>query len=412
MGSSPKFLGTVQDVQGATISISLDQGTISGLAFIDGQGYRIGQIGSFVRVSIGFIDLFGIVSHVGAGAVPEALAKVEPYGYRWLRVQLIGEGKRAGAFRRGISQYPTIGDEAHVVGEDDLRRIYGTLESARYVRVGSLASSESIPALVDIDKIVARHSAVVGATGAGKSTTVASIVASLSDSENYSSARVLIVDIHGEYQSALKDRAVVFRVNADEARGERPLYIPYWALSFDELLRVTPFHQIGDAERAALAEKVKELKIASLKKAPRSGVTAETVTVDTPVPFSLHRLWYELFRHVCSTHTAQRPNQSTATEAIERDAGNNLVLGEIMGVRPPKYRPITAGGQDRVYLSDSPLNLRRQIIGPSPRFVTRVTTSFFAQDRGALTRPLRIWTHNLRRICRRCSRVGLAGTSP
>ena len=294
--------------------------------------------------------------------MPEALAKVEPYGYRWLRVQLIGEGKRAGAFRRGISQYPTIGDEAHVVGEDDLRRIYGTLESARYVRVGSLASSESIPALVDIDKIVARHSAVVGATGAGKSTTVASIVASLSDSESYSSARVLIVDIHGEYQSALKDRAVVFRVNADEARGERPLYIPYWALSFDELLRVTPFHQVGDAERAALAEKVKELKIASLKKAPRDGVMPETVTVDTPVPFSLHRLWYELFRHVCSTHTAQRPNQSTATEAIERDAGNNLLLGEIMGVRPPKYRPITAGGQDRVYLSDSPLNLRRQII--------------------------------------------------
>ena len=77
MPSSPTYLGTVQDVQGATISIALDKDTVSGLAFIDGHGYRIGQIGSFVRISIGFTDLFGIVSQVGAGAVPEALAKVE-----------------------------------------------------------------------------------------------------------------------------------------------------------------------------------------------------------------------------------------------------------------------------------------------------------------------------------------------
>ena len=77
MASSPTYLGTVQDVQGATVSVALDKGTVSGLAFIEGQGYRIGQIGSFVRISIGFTDLFGIVSQVGAGAVPEALAKAD-----------------------------------------------------------------------------------------------------------------------------------------------------------------------------------------------------------------------------------------------------------------------------------------------------------------------------------------------
>jgi hypothetical protein len=101
MASSPTYLGTVQDVQGATVSVALDQKTVSGLAFIDGHGYRIGQIGSFVRISIGFNDLFGIVSQVGAGAVPEALAKLEPYGNRWLRVQLIGEAQRSGGFHRG-----------------------------------------------------------------------------------------------------------------------------------------------------------------------------------------------------------------------------------------------------------------------------------------------------------------------
>ncbi|MDI6451442.1 ATP-binding protein [Anaerobaca lacustris] len=362
MASSPTYLGTVQDVQGATISIALDKDTVSGLAFIDGHGYRIGQIGSFVRIGIGFVDLFGIVSQVGAGAVPEALAKVEPYGYRWLKVQLIGEGWRSGEFKRGISQYPTIGDEAHLVTEQDLTRIYGRPDAPNFVRIGNLASAESIPALVDIDRLITRHSAVVGTTGAGKSTTVANLLASLSDPVRYPSSRIIVLDIHGEYHAALSDRATIFRVNADEARGEQPLFIPYWALSLDELLRVTPFRGLNDADRAALVEKIKQLKLASIGAQARNGVTADTMTVDTPIPFSIHRLWYELHRCVCSTHTAQGANQSDATEAIEPGPDGQPVLGDIMGVNPPRYRPITSGGPNRVYLSGAPLNVRRQIL--------------------------------------------------
>ncbi len=362
MPSSPTYLGTVQDVQGATISIALDVDTVSGLAFIDGRGYRIGQIGSLVRIVIGFTDLFGVVSQVGAGAVPEALAKVEPFGYRWLKVQLIGEGRRSGEFNRGVSQYPTIGDEAHLVTEQDLTRIYGRPDAGNFVRVGSIASAESISALIDIDRLVTRHSAIVGTTGAGKSTTVANLLASLSDPARYPSARIIVLDLHGEYQAALADRATVFRVNPDEARGEQPLFIPYWALSLDELLSVTPFRGLDDADRSALVDKVTELKTASLQAHPRAGVTADSLTVDTPVPFSIHRLWYDLHRFVCSTHTAQSANQCEATEAIVRGGDGLPLLGDIMGVVPPRYRPIISGGPNRVYLSAAPLNIRRQIL--------------------------------------------------
>ena len=363
MPSSPTYLGTVQDVQGATISIALDKDTVSGLAFIDGRGYRIGQIGSFVRISIGLTDLFGIVSQVGAGAVPEALAKVEPHGYRWMKVQLVGEGQRSGDFKRGISQYPTIGDEAHLITEQDLVRIYGRPEAANFVRVGSLASTESIPALIDIDQLVTRHSAVIGTTGSGKSTTVANLLVSLSDPTRYPSARIIVLDIHGEYHAALSDRATLFRVNANETNGEKPLYVPYWALSFDELLGVTPFHGLSDADRAALVEKVKELKLASLNAQARDGVTSDTMTIDTPIPFSIHRLWYELHRLVCSTHTAPPGgNQSETTEAIETDAKGQPLLGDIMKVLAPRYRSITPGGPARVYLSGAQFNIRRQIL--------------------------------------------------
>jgi hypothetical protein len=362
MPNNPTYLGTVQDVQGAAISITLDKNTVSGLTFIDGHGYRIGQIGSFIRIPIGFTDLFGIVSQVGAGAVPEALAKLEPYGYRWLKVQLVGEGQRSGDFKRGISQYPTIGDEAHLITDQDLIRIYGRPDAPNFVRVGNLASAESIPALIDIDRLITRHSAVVGMTGSGKSTTVASLLVSLSNPERYPSTRIIVLDIHGEYHTALNDRATIFRVNADETRGEQQLFIPYWALSLDELLRVTPFRGLNDADRSALIEKIKQLRLASLQAQARNGVNADTMTVDTPIPFSIHRLWYELHRYVCSTHTAQGANQNETTEAIERGPNGQPILGDIMGVNPPRYQPITSGGPNRVYLSGAPLNIRRQIM--------------------------------------------------
>lgn len=362
MSSNPTYLGTVQDVQGATISIALDKDTISGLSFIDGHGYRIGQIGSLVRISVGFTDLFGIVSHVGAGAVPESATSNQPFGYRWLKVQLIGEGRRSGDFKRGISQYPTIGDEAHLVTEQDLIGIYGRPDNPTYVRIGTLASSESIPALVDLNKLIARHSAIVGTTGSGKSTTVASILSSVSDTSTYPSARILVLDIHGEYHSAFGDRATIFRVNADEKLGEKSLYIPYWALTFDELIKITPFNGVNDSERTALIEKIKSLKLASLKKLQREGVDEDTLTVDTPIPFSIHRLWYDLYRLVCSSHTAQSNGQSNETEAIELDKDGKLLLGDIQKVIAPKYKPITQGGANRVFLSASPLNIRKQLV--------------------------------------------------
>ena len=362
MPDRPTYLGIVQDVQGATVSIALDKDTVSGLVFIDGQGYRIGQVGSFVRIELGFTNLFGIVSHVGAGAAPATLASADPHGYRWLRVQLVGESLRAGRFSRGVSQYPTIGDEAHLVTEEDLSRIYGAVEEPALVRLGSLASADSIPALIDIDRLVSRHCAVLGSTGTGKSTTVASLLSALSDPIRYPSARIVILDVHGEYKQALGHRAVVFRVNADESQGEQHLYIPYWALQLDELLAVTPFRGADDADRAAILQKIKELKTASLLACARPGVTPDSLTVDTPVPFSFHRLWYELYRQVLSTHTAQSVNQNSSTEALEHGPDGEPLRGDMMSVTPPKYRSITSGGENRVYLSASGLNIRRQLL--------------------------------------------------
>ncbi|MFA4987144.1 MAG: ATP-binding protein [Candidatus Brocadiia bacterium] len=374
MPNSPTYLGTVQDVQGATIGIALDKDTVSGLAFIGGLGYRIGQIGSFVRISIGFTDLFGIVSQIGAGAVPEPLIKAQPYDYlhglRWMQVQLIGEGQRSGKFRRGISQYPTIGDEAHLVTEQDLTRIYGPGEPDDFVAVGHLASTEAIPSLVNINALVTRHAAVVGTTGAGKSTTVAGILSALADSDHYPSARILLLDIHGEYPKALADRCTVFRVSADETKGDRPLHIPFWALSFQELITVG-FGGLDGQKAATIADYVLQLKRESLTNCPLDGVTQDAVTVDSPVPFCIHKMWLDLHRREHLTVVPKPGGGSDEREPayVLNDKGKPVQTGDAMLVTAPLYRTVKTTGkaEERVQYGADGIGIRQQLAGLASR---------------------------------------------
>jgi len=364
MPSDPTYLGTVEDVRGATLSVVLSEETVSGLTFIDGSGYRIGQVGSFVRIPLGLVDLFGVVSQVGAGAVPERLAETEPFGRRWMTVQLVGEGRRFGKFQRGLSQYPTVSDPVHLVTEQDLEKIYGRPDEPQAIAIGQVASSESIPALVDLDKLITRHSAVVGTTGAGKSTTVAGLLSTLTDPQRFPSARVIILDMHGEYASALRDRATVFRVNPDPTRGEQQLNVPYWAMTSDELMPIT-FGALGDTERGAVLEEITKRKREALAYLDNPPITVDQVNADSPVPFSIHKLWFELHCLVNATHTAQQAAQRLETMAFEESPPSTPIQpGDAMTVVPPRFRSIQQG---QVWLSQYPLRISRPLEGLASR---------------------------------------------
>lgn len=364
-GADPTLLGTVEDVSGASVRIKMAQGTVSGLSFIEGQSYRVGQVGGFVRIPLGFVNLYGVISQVGASAVPERLAEVELHGNRWMTVQLVGEGHPGIGFDRGISQFPTVGDAAHIVTEFDLRTIYGRPSDRRFVQVGCLASASSIPALVEIDKLVTRHSAVVGTTGSGKSTTVAGLLAALSEGKDYPSARILVIDIHGEYGKALADRAAIFRINADTSKNERPLYIPYWAMTFDELLPVTLGSIENGGDRGTVIDRITELKLNALKTAARAGVSADSLSVDTPVPFCIHKLWFDLHCEMRATHyERQGQPQTRQTWALERDGrGNVTQSGNAMRGIPPRFLPPKDNKDDpeKIRFSRSNLGIGRAV---------------------------------------------------
>lgn len=294
MRTDVTYMGRATRVIGAKVIVEISSELPSTTPIIDGRVHRIGQIGSFVRFPLGFLNVFGIVSTVGADAAIQSEVDTALRAERTLEVQLVGEAMGGGSFQRGVSQYPSIDDEVHLVTEADLGRVYGTAETEGRVVVGHHSMSESLPASVDLGRLITRHSAVLGSTGSGKSNTVSALLRAFA-SGAYPSANVLVIDPHGEYGSALEGKSRVFRIG-DFAHD---LVLPYWALSFDELawFLVDRRNATETQQDSRLRELIYEARRASIDAQP-SGctITPDDVTPDSPIPFDLHQIWYNLDR--------------------------------------------------------------------------------------------------------------------
>jgi uncharacterized protein len=347
--TAPTLLGHVGAVTGASVSIRRFEGVASGISIIGGRSYRIGQVGSFIRIPQGYHNLYGVVSEVGANATPGAVKGVDSHGERWMTAQLVGEIVEA-SFERGISQYPTVNDEVHLVTEDDLAKIYGG-SGGGDVLIGRLSGAESIPVSIDLDRLLTRHSAVLGSTGSGKSTTVTSLLRSICgealNSVALPSARILLLDLHGEYTSALGNFATTFRVNPID--GERPLVVPYWATDTSELVAFL-MGRVEDKAFTAILDKVLAAKVALTNTEAFPGVDQNSLTADSPLPFSLKQLWFELIDPEVKTWA----DQARTTPALE-------TAGDAEKLLPPKYKPPGGGSSPPHINAFNVLSIRRQL---------------------------------------------------
>lgn len=357
------FLGTVQDVNGTTVRVVIANESLSGLTFVEGQGYRIGQVGSFVKILMGYVNLFGIVTQVGASAIPENQNISEPNENRWLAIELIGEGNRDGQFNRGISQYPTISDEVHLVSESDLKKIYGQPDKPYFVKVGHIASAESIPALIDINKLITRHSAIVGTTGSGKSTIVASLINALSNPKKYPSARIIILDIHGEYGKAMRKNAYVYKINADKKNGERELYLPFWALNFEELTELSFGVFSNEKDKNIILERILIEKKKSIELYGKEGVNDDNLNVDTPIPFNLNHLWYDLWIETFGTYYSREVGFPKDNLAFAVDSFGNKLLGNPNLGKPPIFKKVKniKDDEEKINYLPNTLNIGQQL---------------------------------------------------
>lgn len=232
----PTCIGRIRQVLGAQITVALDPDLAGVAPIFRGQLQSVGQIGSLVRIPQGLVDLVGTVSLLGIAELAGAQAPVGAVqsGDRWLQVQLVGEIDRGtGRFQRGVGAYPGLDDPVHFATAEDLRSVFPEEDDA-HLRMGRLAAAEDVPVCLDAGRLVIRHAAVVGSTGSGKTSAVATLLQGFAGG-GWSAANLVVIDPHGEYARALGDSA---QVRSVLDVGDHALRVPYWALPAADILRV------------------------------------------------------------------------------------------------------------------------------------------------------------------------------
>lgn len=360
--ADPTYIGQVASVTGAVIRVRLREDMPSTLVMIGGESYRVGQIGGFFRVPLGYTNLYAVCTQIGADAAPPGVAlatyetplgedkQLRLSGYRWMTVVLFGEAL-GGEFERGVGQYPTVGDEVHLVTNDDLKVIYGWAKGKKgTISIGRIAAASGISADLSVAGLVSRHSAIVGSTGSGKSNLVTVLLETVSDG-SLPNSRTIVIDPHGEYASALGDRARVFRIRPNEEAGERPLWVPFWALPFIELQQLT-LGGLQPNHEASVRDEVLDMKVAA---AAHLAVPPppETLTADSPVPFSIKKLWYDLDRFERVTFPVSQ-NQTDANANTPEQVGDAHLL------RSDRY-PAASPYNQAPYKNQRKRNIERQL---------------------------------------------------
>ena len=62
----PTYVGQVASVAGGIVRVRLRDDLLSTLIMIRGESYRVGQIGGFFRIPLGYAQLYAVCTQIGA----------------------------------------------------------------------------------------------------------------------------------------------------------------------------------------------------------------------------------------------------------------------------------------------------------------------------------------------------------
>ena len=317
MQSDVTYLGRIIKVDSSSVEVEISEDIPSSSPIINGKVYKLGQIGTFVKVVAGNILTFGLVESVSNTPSNINSDTVVNKGSRYLSVQLIGEKVGNKKFEKGIGLYPTINDEVHIVTDEDLFDLYGKTDDTEngLLAIGKHASSDNLDVYLDIHKLVLRHSAILGSTGSGKSNSVVAILKQIGTQMHNS--RMLLIDPHGEYASAFPE-AKVFGIGDEKS----PLYIPFWLMNFDELMYFLVGAKSSDDQKPEY-RRFREI-ITQAKKMnchlKAGDVNPNYITADSPIPFNIRKIWYDINREINATYQiADASKQTSENECLVRE---------------------------------------------------------------------------------------------
>jgi DNA helicase HerA-like ATPase len=284
MNNAPRdkvAIGRVLSVSGSEARIGLFADALQSAGDADDAVLTVGK---FIGVARNRLLLVGIVSQVST----EVPLLVREEGYHAVAsIDLMGEitsGEVAADahFLRGVTSYPAIGDAAVALNTSDLTKIYD-IDKSVGVELGRLQQDTGVKAYANIHDLISKHFAILGSTGVGKSSGLASLLRQILAVRP--DLRIFLLDGHNEYAHCFGDRALVI--------NPANLKLPFWLFTFEELLEVIFAGRPGNDEEVEILTELVPLAKALYREGPigrRSDGKATDYSIDTPVPYRLKDL--------------------------------------------------------------------------------------------------------------------------
>lgn len=228
------------------------------------HGTRVprGEVGEYVLVDIGGRGVFGRITDVWLPAAERSTVDAEidaperpvhPVG----RVLLLSTLRLDGTQVRGIERHPRIGDPVFSAAPEVLAQMLSGLDDGTQVsfNMGHLAAAPEVQVRVPARRLIGRHLAVLGATGSGKSWTLAHI----GEEVQRLGGKLLLIDATGEFASFGN---LAEHVSLGPARDgtEEEVALPHHELSESETLAL--FRPSAGAQAPKLREAVRSLRLA------------------------------------------------------------------------------------------------------------------------------------------------------
>ena len=214
------------------------------------------------------------------------------------RLDILGEittnaATRQTRFYRGVRTFPVLSEPVYNMSPAELNLIFDAGEDAA-IDVGRLQQDNDIHAKVRTDDLLAKHFAIIGSTGSGKSCTVALVLREILKTNP--DAHVVLFDPHNEYSKSFGDMADVIRHDS--------LDLPLWLFDFDETVELLT-SEIEDQkreEKEILSEIILKAKVMFERMSRNNDVSAQAsiddieaeltrsgshITLDSPVPYRI-----------------------------------------------------------------------------------------------------------------------------
>jgi hypothetical protein len=113
-----------------------------------------------------------------------------------------------------------------------------------------------------------------------------------------------------------------------------------------------------------IMERISLAKLDSIQKYPKKGVNADTLNIDSPIPFGLNKLWLELYIESFATYYSKNDGSAINNLAYEKNDNGDELKGNPELAIPPIFKKLKndAGDPEKINYLPGSLNVGQQVL--------------------------------------------------